>query len=87
MNGEIYQYSTRACRHARAIAGLSMGGVQADAAVICRYDSFGSAGVFSGGFLEKGLVFDGTRLFADPSAFAEAFDMIFIAAGQQEQPM
>jgi enterochelin esterase-like enzyme len=81
------KYSTIADRHARAIAGLSMGGVQANAAVIRHYDSFASAGVFSGGFLEKGFGFDGTKLFANPAAFMEAIDMIFIAAGQQEQPM
>jgi enterochelin esterase-like enzyme len=81
------KYSTIPDRHARAIAGLSMGGVQSNGTIIRHHDAFANAGVFSGGWLEKGIGFDGTGLFDNKETFDKNFDLIFIAAGQSEQPM
>lgn len=70
----------------RAVAGLSMGGMQANAAIFRHPDCFANAGIFSGGFRETGFNFDGSAYLASPEAFAEAFQVLFVAVGQQEQP-
>ncbi len=78
------RYRAVADRHGRAMAGLSMGGMQTNAGVIRHIDRFANAGVFSGGFRESGFGFDGTELFRSPEKFAKTFDLLFVSAGEQE---
>jgi enterochelin esterase-like enzyme len=78
------RYRAIADRHGRALAGLSMGGMQTNAGVIRHSERFANAGIFSGGLRESGFGFDGTELFRDPERFAKAFDLLFVSAGEQE---
>ena len=80
-------FRTVADRHMRAMAGLSMGGVQANTGVFRNPETFANVGIFSGGFELTGDGFDVTDVFADPERFRERFDLVFVAAGEQEQPM
>lgn len=81
------KFRTIPSRHSRALAGLSMGGMQANVGVFRNPDVFASVGIFSGGFTLTGDGFDLTDVFADPDLFRERFDLVFVAAGEQEQPM
>ena len=74
-------------RKHRAMAGLSMGAVQTNTVVFRNPEVFASAGLFSGGFDLKGDGFDLTEVFGDPAKFKERFDLVFVASGEQEQPM
>ena len=81
------KYRTLADREHRAMAGLSMGAMQSNATVMKHLDKFASVGIFSGGFNYKGDGYDLTELFSDPEAFRETFRLLFVSAGEQEQPM
>lgn len=74
-------------RHSRAMAGLSMGGMQSNTGVFRHPEAFANLGVFSGGFTLTGDGFDMTESFESPEKFKELFDVVFVAAGEQEQPM
>lgn len=80
------KYRTLASRESRAMAGLSMGGMQTNAAIFKHPDCFASAGIFSGGFRETGFNFDGRAYLTSKETFEKAFRLIFVAVGQQEQP-
>ncbi|MBR1586485.1 MAG: hypothetical protein IJ662_13175 [Clostridia bacterium] len=80
------KYRTLPDTHHRAMAGLSMGGMQTNAAIFKHPGFFGSAGIFSGGFRETGFNFDGSAYLQSKAAFEGAFDLLFIAVGEQEQP-
>jgi enterochelin esterase-like enzyme len=80
-------YRTVADSANRAVAGLSMGGMQANATAMKYLDVFANLGIFSGGFVRKGHGYDLTALFEDPKKYNEAFRLLFVSAGQQEQPM
>ncbi len=80
------RYRTLPTPRKRALAGLSMGGMQANAGMFRHGDCFGSIGIFSGGFREKGFNFDGSALMEDPAAFRKVYDLLFVAVGEQEQP-
>ena len=81
------KYRTAADRHGRAMAGLSMGAMQSNVGVMRNLDTFASVGIFSGGFLMKAEDFDLTDVFESPEKFKETFDVVFVASGEQEQPM
>ena len=81
------KYRTIAHREFRAMAGLSMGGFQANATVMSNLDKFASLGIFSGGFSYKGKGYDLTELFNNPEEYNKKFKLLFVAAGEQEQPM
>jgi len=72
----------------RAMAGLSMGGMQTRTTVFAHLDVFGNAGIFSGGFSVKGdrfgTVWDYSDLFSDPEACKEKLKLLFASYGQQE---
>jgi len=74
-------------RRARAMAGLSMGAMQSNAGVMRHPDCFANVGIFSGGFTLTGDEFDMTEVFNDPSKCKELYDVVFVAAGECEQPM
>jgi len=81
------KYRTLAGRAHRALAGLSMGGIQANVTVMKYPETFASLGIFSGGFVYRGEGYDLTALFGDPKKYNETFRLLFVSAGQQEQPM
>ena len=81
------KFRTIADRDHRAMAGLSMGAIQSNAGVMKHPDVFANVGIFSGGFTLTGDGFDMTEVFADAKKFHELFDVVFVAAGEQEQPM
>lgn len=81
------KFRTIADRDHRAMAGLSMGAIQSNAGVMKHPDAFANVGIFSGGFTLTGDGFDMTEVFDDAKKFNELFDVVFVAAGEQEQPM
>ena len=78
------KYRTIADRHGRAMAGLSMGGMQSNMTVMKNPDVFANLGVFSGGFRTEGEGYDCNDIFADPAKFHERFDLLFVSAGEDE---
>lgn len=78
------KYRTKADRHNRAMAGLSMGGGQSQRVVFANPDLFANLGVFSMWYM-----FDEATLarMEDPAAFNADFDLLFYGAGEQESPM
>lgn len=80
------RFRTIPSRHARAIAGVSMGAFQSNAAAMKHPDVFANVGVFSGVFSTMGAGYDQRDLFSSPDAFAATFDHFMIAYGEQEQP-
>lgn len=74
-------------RKHRAMAGLSMGAMQSNCGVMRHPEAFANVGIFSGGFITRDAFFDMTDVFADPARFRATFDVVFAAAGEQEQPM
>ena len=71
------RYRTKADRKYRAMAGLSMGGMQTKAITMKNPDVFSALGMFSGGVItaEEAAQIEG---------FNEAYDLIFISYGSHE---
>lgn len=78
------KYRTIADRNSRAMAGLSMGAMQTNAGVFKHSDFFANAGIFSGGFREKGFGFDGSSFMGSSDRFKAGFDLMLITVGEQE---
>ena len=78
------KYRTLTDRRARAVAGLSMGGFQAQAAALHFPDLFSSAGLFSCYFIIKDHYDDYTELFRDAKTFNSQFDLFFFSTGTKE---
>lgn len=80
------RYCTIPDRHARAVAGLSMGGFQSNACGMKHHDLFACTGVFSGDVTIQGFGYDMRNVFDDPALFQKTFDLFFVAYGEAEQP-
>lgn len=80
------RFRTISDRHARAVAGVSMGAYQANAVAMKHPDLFANVGLFSGLFSTKGYGYDQTAVFASPELFEETYDLFMITFGEQEQP-
>lgn len=78
------KYRTLTDRRARAVAGLSMGGFQAQAAALHFPEFFASVGLFSCYFIIKDHYDDYTELFHDAKAFNNRFDLFFFSTGTEE---
>ncbi len=78
------RYRTLSDRTGRAVAGLSMGGMQSNVTIMKNLDVFASVGILSGGFVVEGNGFDLTGLFENPEKCNEAFKLLFVSIGQQE---
>ena len=78
------KYRTLPDRRTRAVAGLSMGGFQAQAAALHFPELFASAGLFSCYFIIKDHYDDYTELFSDARRFNELFDLFFFSTGTEE---
>jgi enterochelin esterase-like enzyme len=61
----------------RALAGLSMGGMQARSIALANTDTFSHIGIFSGGSI-------GTAEIADFKAFKKLVDVVFVSYGSRE---
>lgn len=78
------RYRTIADREHRAMAGLSMGGMQTQRIVFEHPELFAWAGIFSGGLLLQDEENDYREVLFNPRAFAERFRLLFVACGTHE---
>jgi enterochelin esterase family protein len=70
-------FRTQADQPHRAMAGLSMGGMQTRSITLANLDRFSHIGIFSGGSIALSEV-------ADPAAFKEKVKVVFISYGSRE---
>lgn len=77
-------FRTVADREHRAMAGLSMGGMQTQRIVFSNPELFAWAGIFSGGLVIRDGEVDYSGILLDPEAFRARFRMLFVACGMQE---
>jgi enterochelin esterase family protein len=77
-------------RENRAMAGLSMGGMQTFLTTLTNLDKFAYIGGFSGSCGGRGAAFDSktacSGAFADPSAFNKKTKLLFLGIGSVEGP-
>ncbi len=78
------RFRTVSDRHSRAVAGLSMGAMQAVDTAMKHPEVFAAVGSLSGGFNVKGFGYDRTEEFSNPESAKEMFDLVFLAGGEQE---
>jgi enterochelin esterase-like enzyme len=85
------KYRTKASRDFRAMSGLSLGSLHSRTTVFENLDVFANVGLFSGGFAIKSDgpfgVYDYSAAFASAEIFNSKIKLMFVAAGEQEQPM
>ncbi len=79
------QYATLTEKRYRAMAGLSMGGMQAQKIALHHTDLFASLGIFSGGFVIADEEEDYRSLLYHEDRFREEMDLLFVACGIQDQ--
>lgn len=77
-------FRTLADREHRAMAGLSMGGMQTQKTVFHNTELFAWAGLFSSGLVIKDEEEDYTDLFYNADRFAEKFRLIFVSCGYDD---
>jgi enterochelin esterase-like enzyme len=78
------KYRVLTDKHNRAVAGLSLGSIQALFIALKHRELFGSVGVFSGGFPIKRPEYDYTDYFNDAERVNSDFDLIFVSGGDNE---
>lgn len=72
------RYRTIADKDYRALAGLSMGGMQTQRIVFTYPELFGWAGIFSGGLVIRDDEVDYTEVLLNPEAFRKQFHMLLL---------
>lgn len=77
-------YRTLADREHRAMAGLSMGGMQTQKIVFAHPELFAWAGIFSGGLVIRNEEDDYSGVLLQPEEFKKRFRMLFVACGTKE---
>ncbi len=77
-------YRTIPDKEHRAMAGLSMGGMQTQRCVFAHPELFRWAGIFSGGLTIRNEEVDYSSILLDPEEFSRRFAMLFVACGMQE---
>ncbi len=77
-------YRTLADKEHRAMAGLSMGGMQTQKIVMENPDLFAWAGIFSGGLVIQDNEDDYSDILLNPQVFHERYKLLFVACGMQE---
>lgn len=77
-------YRTIADREHRAMAGVSMGGMQTQRTIFGFLELFAWAGIFSGGFVLKNEEVDYRNILFHKEKFENMFRMLFVACGEQE---
>lgn len=78
------KYRTKTDKNHRAMAGLSMGGMQTQKIVFENPDLFSWAGIFSGGLVIQDEEDDYRDIILNPDVFKERFHMLFVACGTEE---
>lgn len=78
------KYRTLPDKRHRAVAGLSLGSMQAFYTAMRHRDLFSAVGVFSGGFPIKRSEYDYTDYFMHAEQVNKDFDLIFVSGGEQE---
>ena len=78
------QYRTLAQREYRAMAGLSMGGMQTQRTVFHYPELFAWAGIFSGGLTIQGSGEDYKEILLEKKRFEERFRLLFVACGTKD---
>ena len=73
-------YRTKADREHRAMAGLSMGGMQTRSITLAHLDTFSQIGIFSGGSISTN---DITKV-TDMKNFKEEVKLVFVSCGSRE---
>lgn len=68
----------------RAVAGLSMGGMQAQKIAFHHTDLFGTLGIFSGGFVIADEEDDYRQLLYDMDRYKEDIDLVFVSCGTSD---
>jgi len=71
----------------RAMAGLSMGGMQSNAGVMRHPEAFANVGIFSGNFTVTGDDYDLTETFNDKEKWNALYDLVFVSVGEDETDM
>ncbi|MGN0402464.1 MAG: alpha/beta hydrolase-fold protein [Acetatifactor sp.] len=77
-------YRTIADREHRAMAGLSMGGMQTQKIVFANPEMFAWAGIFSGGLVIRNEEDDYSHILLHPEEFRKRFKLLFVACGTKE---
>ena len=78
------RYRTAADRDHRAMAGLSMGGMQTQKTVFRFPELFAWAGIFSGGLAIKNSEADYSEVLLDKERFEDRFQLLFVACGTED---
>lgn len=77
-------YRTIPDREHRAMAGLSMGGMQTQKIVCEHPELFAWAGIFSGGLTIQDAEADYSSILLDKEAFEKQFSLLFVACGTED---
>lgn len=77
-------YRTIPDKEHRAMAGLSMGGMQTQRCVFAHPELFRWAGIFSGGLTIRNEEVDYSDILLNPEEFERRFRMLFVACGTEE---
>ena len=77
-------YRTISDRENRAMAGLSMGGMQSQVTVFRYPELFANIGIFSGGFVIKDEENDYTEILFNKQKFNDTFRYFFVGCGDNE---
>lgn len=77
-------YRTIADNKHRALAGLSMGGMQTQKIAFHHPELFAWAGIFSGGLVIKNDEDDYSDILFNPEEFAKRFKLLYVACGTEE---
>jgi enterochelin esterase-like enzyme len=72
-------FRTLADQAHRAMAGLSMGGMQTKSITMSNLDTFSHIGLFSGGTISAGEI-------TDMDTFKEKVKLVFVTCGSKERP-
>jgi enterochelin esterase-like enzyme len=78
------RYRTIPDRESRAMAGLSMGGMQSQKIVFTYPELFAWAGIFSGGLTVKSEEEDYSDILLDKEKFEKQFKLLFVACGTKD---
>ena len=78
------KYRTKEEREFRAVAGLSMGGMQTQKAAFRYPELFAHAGIFSGGLTIRNKEEDYSQILLDKDEFVKNFRMLFVGCGTKD---
>lgn len=77
-------YRTKQEKYSRAVAGLSMGGFQAQRTAWNNPELFGAVGIFSAYLTIKEDDIDFSKLFENPDEYKKSYPLFFVGCGRQD---